>query len=621
MGIHEDIVDQRVEGIAKEYADVLGDEPSRRRARAFVALGVAATLDLDVETAIRHVRDGEHDAGIDALRWEEVGNRELVVWIFQGKYHAKRDGSRGFPANELVKLVGTLRALFDPTATFSAHERLLEDVEEVRSLIRDGWLPSARVVALSNGRRWEHDGDLAVDPASTGFGDQVSWEHLGAAEIVERLSGSKPVDDQLQFVGPAVVDDGFSFRRVVLGRVPVAEIARLVSAHGDRLFERNVRRFLGPQNRVNRDISRTLADPGQRGDFFFLNNGLTVLCTKFRHNAIQQRDLTVRAEGLQIVNGQQTASTIRRLVDRLASEDWSSASVLVRLYELEQEDPDFTARVTYATNSQNPVDLRDLRANDEIQRRLELGMRDLGFVYARHRGIHPRGAVTPEEAAEAILAVLKERPLEAQSRRNEHFGKLYGEIFTDDLVPAQVCAAVSLLRLFDPRTFDADPDQELVRRRFSYGRHLLAWLVGRELEVAKVSHLTLAAWLEGITKPTPALVEAARRGGSEYTLASTLCGVLQDDPLQDHAAVARRGELVNVLRDLRSRTQKFLAPYRARHAEVAALLDREPIEESEKKQLLAYFATLDRQLFAVLAHTEDLFPDLVFDPVRPSPTT
>jgi hypothetical protein len=45
--------------------------------------------------------------------------------------------------------------------------------------------------------------------------------------------------------------------------------------------------------------------------------------------------------------------------------------VLLRLYELDETDENLVHDITYATNSQNPVDLRDLRANDTIQQKVD----------------------------------------------------------------------------------------------------------------------------------------------------------------------------------------------------------------------------------------------------------
>jgi len=164
----------------------------------------------------------------------------------------------------------------------------------------------------------------------------------------------------------------------------VSEIADLLTRHGDRLLERNIRRYLGMMgNRVNEGIRQTLRDPEQRPNFYFYNNGLTLTCSKFDYNALQREDHPVRVEGLQIINGGQTCKTIEATLAELdASEkNLDQAFVLVRLYQLPDDGDDLVKTITYATNSQNPVDLRDLRSNDERQRALQASMSELGYTY------------------------------------------------------------------------------------------------------------------------------------------------------------------------------------------------------------------------------------------------
>ena len=80
------------------------------------------------------------------------------------------------------------------------------------------------------------------------------------------------------------------------------------------------------------------------------------------------------------------------------------------------ESREVVGDITRATNSQSPVDLRDLRSNDELQRTLALGMEQLGYDYKRHRddGGVGAGTVTSSMVAEAVLAVWRERPHQAK---------------------------------------------------------------------------------------------------------------------------------------------------------------------------------------------------------------
>jgi hypothetical protein len=242
-------------------------------------------------------------------------------------------------------------------------------------------------------------------------------------------------------------------------------------------LERNIRRYLGlTGNRVNQGIRNTLRSD-QAADFYLLNNGVTLVCDDFTYNALQQGDYQIKATNLQIVNGGQTCMTIHRTAadGPLPPE----ASVLVRLYKLPPDREDLALRITQGTNSQNPVDLRDLRANDEVQRLLEIGMQDLGFTYRRKRsdGLPGPTEIPSGAVAEAVLAVWRREPHRTSFFSREHFGKLYDTIFAG-LNAAQAISAVLLFRVAENhRRRPADTDPPLVR--FASG--FLAMQMGKRL--------------------------------------------------------------------------------------------------------------------------------------------
>lgn len=131
----------------------------------------------------------------------------------------------------------------------------------------------------------------------------------------------------------------------------------------------------------------------------------------------------------------------------------AQAYVLLRLYQLPRENEDLVQRITYATNSQNPVDLKNLRANDEGQQRLEMDIQQLGFNYRRKRSDTSTRLtdITSGVAAEAVLSVWRRKPHQAKFFSREHFGKLYDSIFTEELNGAQVIIAVQLYRIAENR--------------------------------------------------------------------------------------------------------------------------------------------------------------------------
>jgi hypothetical protein len=455
MNINAAIIDQRlttVMDIIRDRASIeLGIKDAERlKSLAFVHLTVKTVLDLTDEEAFDCLTEGGGDFGVDALHVAHEIDNEFTVTLFQGKYRRDLEGTSTFPENGVKQLIHAIHYLFDPTAQLGNVNRHLQvKVEEARSLIRDGYIPQVRVIASNNGLKWNQSADEEIMRAT--LGNQVTFEHCNHDRLLLILQASKPVNDSLKFSGKAIVED-FNFSRVFLGRIAVSEIAGLIERHGERLLERNIRRYLGLQgNRVNENISTTLQS-AERGNFYFYNNGITLTCDNFSYNALQKEDYQVRIENLQIINGGQTCMTIFKTAQSVTQNLlWvePEAYVLVRLYQLSADNADLVQQITFATNSQNPVDLRDLRANDELQRRLELDIAQLGYVYRRKRSDSSLRStdITTGTAAEAILSVWRQKPHQAKFFVREHFGKLYHEIFTEGLNGTQVITAVLLYRI------------------------------------------------------------------------------------------------------------------------------------------------------------------------------
>lgn len=555
MNIEASIIDQRLSSIIDAIREPATkqlkiSDPAKLKSLAFVYLCVKTVLDLDGEETFDCLTEGGGDFGVDAIHISEEYDGEFTVSLFQAKYkHTDFSGNSNFPESGINSLIRAIRLLFNPSAELQhINTRLLAKVEEARSLIRDGFIPQVRSIACNNGLKWNSATDEVISCAS--FGDQVIWEHFNHTSLVKILQASKPVTDSLRLNGKAIVED-MDYSRILVGRISVTEVAGLISRHGDRLLERNIRRYLGLQgNRVNEAIRLTLETP-EKSNFYFYNNGITLTCDKFSYNALQEGDYQVRVENLQIINGGQTCMTIFQTMQQATLlPEPTEAYVLLRLYQLPSDNEDLVQKITFATNSQNPVDLRDLRANDEVQRRLEMDISQLGFSYRRKRsdsGLRPLD-ITSGVAAEAILSVWRHRPHQAKFFTREHFGKLYSEIFSPSLNGSQVVLAVQLYRIAEnrrKRPEDADP--VFVR----YASCFVAMQMGRRL----ISNLDLAD-VNGIShlnfKDANDLIAA---NGDKY-YSDSLCDIRQalsdlyggqEVSLQQLSATFRRGDLIERL--------------------------------------------------------------------------
>lgn len=244
MDIAKQIIDQRVNKILLDNPALFSDvDQERQKSKAFLLLGMAAYLDIDIAEAVQFITDGGNDGGFDAAYIAEAQDSQLNVVLFQSKYSKKLDNESNFPANAIEKAVNTVKCVFDPDAAIQLNEKSREKVDEIRSFILDGHIPYVTFVMLNNGLKWNQDGQNHIDNAFA-HQDQVHFVHYSHKDIIEYINRSLPIKTQLNFSRKTIQED-FNYKRVVLGRVSVQEIYKLMDEFGDRLLEKNIRHYLG----------------------------------------------------------------------------------------------------------------------------------------------------------------------------------------------------------------------------------------------------------------------------------------------------------------------------------------------------------------------------------------
>jgi hypothetical protein len=208
-----------------------------------------------------------------------------------------------------------------------------------------------------------------------------------------------------------------------------------------------------------------------------------MVCQEVKVNTEEDEDLMTPVTGIYVLNGGQTCKAIQETYGEasVTGEDFDDATVLVRLYEVPEENVDLMSRIALHTNSQNPVDLRDLRSGDSIQRGLEQAVGAYGYSYHRIRAdkiIRGAKKIPAPLAAEAILCVWRLMPFEAAAHQRQHFSdKYYRRIFGAELTAGQLILATKILRAATSQSKQRADDSPICR----YGSHVLAMVMGQLL--------------------------------------------------------------------------------------------------------------------------------------------
>lgn len=195
----------------------------------------------------------------------------------------------------------------------------------------------------------------------------------------------------------------------------------------EHLFESNVRHFQG-FTKVNKEIQAALRDHEPTLDFWWLNNGVTVVASEIAGD----RELLSVTEPL-IVNGLQTSFVIHDYFRSNAAAQTDDRMVMVRV--VKAVDAATVDAIIKATNSQTYLPPSYLHATEDIHRNIETVLRgkDLYYErrkgYYRRRGIEPSKIVTLPSLAQAVVAIVLRRPTDARGRPTSATARDYQKIF------------------------------------------------------------------------------------------------------------------------------------------------------------------------------------------------
>lgn len=190
--------------------------------------------------------------------------------------------------------------------------------------------------------------------------------------------------------------DSYKLENVIDARyvfTPVVSVYRLYRdsiEKGYPLFDMNIREYLGNKG-VNKNIYSTLLDPDERKNFFYYNNGITVICDKMRKIETQPSSTNMNAifdiDNPQIVNGCQTVNSIYEALKNVdpvdLEKEFKDTFVMLKILEIDrdnsEEDTLYRNIVKY-NNSQNAIDEKTFVANSSEFRRLQTEFEGKGFL-------------------------------------------------------------------------------------------------------------------------------------------------------------------------------------------------------------------------------------------------
>ncbi|GAJ10301.1 unnamed protein product, partial [marine sediment metagenome] len=223
----------------------------------------------------------------------------------------------------------------------------------------------------------------------------------------------------------------------LVAAIPLKECIKLPGVRDGSLFRKNVRQFMGLNNRVNKAIKDTIFSDKHR-DFFFYHNGITAICDRMELNG---NALTLK--GLNVVNGCQSLNTILACSEKV--KELEDTYILFRFYEIPQRER--ADRISTSTNFQTAVKPRDLRSNDKrvlnLKRLFEQRYKEGYFITKRGEESpadkDKRHVVNLVDFGKWLISWHSQRPNIAYSE-TKIFDKYFEQLFKREYDPENVQA-------------------------------------------------------------------------------------------------------------------------------------------------------------------------------------
>lgn len=169
----------------------------------------------------------------------------------------------------------------------------------------------------------------------------------------------------------------------LISLIPLKDFYKFITDNegniNEKIFESNIRDFKGSSS-VNNKIMASLNDNNSL-DFWWLNNGITITVEELKEaNPIRE----INVKNPQIINGLQTSYSIYNYysnnLDQLENED---RKVFVKILQFTDALENKEIDVIISTNSQNEIRDKDIHANDNVQKNIEMHLLSKGKYYQR----------------------------------------------------------------------------------------------------------------------------------------------------------------------------------------------------------------------------------------------
>lgn len=418
---------------------------------AFMRFCLKLLFRLNEEEIEETITDGPQDGEIDAIYIEGQ-----FVHLLTFKYTNDFSQSlKSFPGTDIDQFSLTVdQVISGSLSKATINDAVWDKYEEIQELASKGRV-EFKLHIVSNKEQPEDSSKQKLEHVISKYKLVERPIYYDQEKLVTILldTKSEKINGKIRFIDRQHFDKSDGNISTVIGVVSASDIIELIKDEKDdksvneAIFNENVRVYK-PRHRVNKAIIES-AKADDNFQFFYLNNGVTILCEKSDYTP-NRRNPVVELENLQIINGGQTSRSIFNayLQD---PEKVQNVDLLLRVC-IARKDDAISEMISETSNNQIPIGNRDLHANDLIQRKLQEQFDSLGYRYERKPNQYEKSnkskVLNNELLGQLYMAYHLDMPSEAKNNKTKVFNDLYDSIFDENILEAR--ELLRLYKLYEP---------------------------------------------------------------------------------------------------------------------------------------------------------------------------
>lgn len=421
-----EIIKQELKNITKKIFTNKNKNISEEGAFEYLALQFFCYKINDIDEKIfdieNSITNGPNDGGIDFVFYDE---EELKVILGQCKYTENMNLNE--IVSELNKMSSTVEN-FKKGLTGSYNPRLKNILQNALDRLTEENVGNVEYWIFTTSSFNENEVDNKIEKEHGLYSKEMvsvfGLEDI-SSKIKETIEKNNTVSEFKLQLDRANNVLNYTSDKIsgIMVNISSLSLVRMYNKYkDDGLFDLNLRKYIRNKT-VDEGIKNTLDK--DRDNFWFYNNGLTIACEDFTLDGN-----TLKLYNFSIINGGQTTNRIGNYKGSNSQEFYIPCKVI----QIENNNLRMYAKIAEATNSQKPINARDLKSNSPEMKMLQNWLKNEGIYLEIKRGEKRKQqlrVIKNDVLGQLILSFAHQQPGTARSGKKNIFenNSLYNKLY------------------------------------------------------------------------------------------------------------------------------------------------------------------------------------------------